>query len=88
MLFSAGTGLGKGDVRNAGCASLYARHSGFMMMTLAPSPHASGTRALCLLCINLCPNNAMQILFFGEYGQPHSPRWPELVVKNKGISLQ
>jgi ferredoxin len=53
-----------------------------------PSPHAGGTCALCLPSVNLCPNNAMQILFFSEYCQLHSPRWPELVVKNKGISLQ
>lgn len=44
-------------------------------------PKASGTCALCLSCINLCPTNAMEMLFFSEYGQPYPPRWPELLPK-------
>jgi ferredoxin len=51
-------------------------------------PHARGTCSLCLLCINICPTNAMQLLFWSEYGQPYSPRWPELVITKKEKSLQ
>jgi ferredoxin len=46
-------------------------------------PRAKGTCSLCMLCINICPVNAMQMLFWSEYGQPHVPRWPELVVREK-----
>jgi ferredoxin len=46
-------------------------------------PYAKGTCALCLLCVNICPTNAMQMLFWSEYGQPYNPQWPELVVKKK-----
>jgi ferredoxin len=51
-------------------------------------PHARGTCSLCLLCINICPTNAMQLLFWSEYGQPYSPRWPELVITKKGKLFQ
>jgi ferredoxin len=46
-------------------------------------PYAHGTCALCLLCINICPTNAMQLLFWSEYGQPYYPRWPELVITKR-----
>jgi len=46
-------------------------------------PKPKGTCALCLLCINICPTNAMQLRFWSEYGNPYSPRWPELVVKSR-----
>jgi ferredoxin len=46
-------------------------------------PRAKGTCSLCMLCINICPVNAMQMLFWSEYGQPYVPRWPELVVRKK-----
>ncbi len=46
-------------------------------------PRARGTCALCLGCINHCPTNAMQMLFFSEYGQPYRARWPRLLAKHR-----
>jgi ferredoxin len=46
-------------------------------------PRARGTCMICLGCVNTCPRNAMHLLFWTEYGNPFSPRWPELVVKSK-----
>ena len=47
-------------------------------------PRARGTCMICLGCVNICPRNAMHLLFWTEYGNPYRPRWPELVVKKKG----
>ncbi|MFA5794069.1 MAG: hypothetical protein WC980_03240 [Candidatus Brocadiia bacterium] len=46
-------------------------------------PKSSGACVLCTCCVNLCPERAMNIWFFTEYGNPYHPRWRELVVKNR-----
>jgi ferredoxin len=46
-------------------------------------PAAKGTCALCMGCINQCPQNAMHLLFWSEYGQQYKSRWPDLLVRKQ-----
>ena len=38
-------------------------------------PKAGLTCALCFSCVNHCPEHAMQMWLFTEYGNPYSPKW-------------
>lgn len=42
-------------------------------------PKARGTCALCMGCINMCPEHAMHMYCFTEYGHQYRPRWPEFL---------
>ena len=44
---------------------------------------SKGTCALCFGCNNICPTQAVQLLFFTEWGNAYRPRFPKLVVKRK-----
>jgi ferredoxin len=44
---------------------------------------SKGTCVLCMGCANICPTDAMQVLFLTELGNPYHPRWPKLLVKRK-----
>lgn len=46
---------------------------------VAGMPRATGTCYLCFGCVNHCPQHAMHLRFWTEYGGPYKTRWPELV---------
>jgi len=50
-------------------------------------PKAKGTCVLCLGCVNLCPQRAMQLAAWTEYGHAYHSRWPEFIVKNHQDAL-
>jgi hypothetical protein len=46
-------------------------------------PRARGACCLCMSCVNLCPNHAMNLACWTEYGRQYKTRWPNLLMKTE-----
>jgi Pyruvate/2-oxoacid:ferredoxin oxidoreductase delta subunit len=69
--------------RCSGCGLRALLHPAKRIKMIEAYPRARGICMICLGCVNLCPHNAMQLLWRAAYVRPCEPCWPQWVVKSK-----